>query len=884
MATYKLIGQRWLRKYTASRPNPVATAAADAQKVVELLCTVPWEKAAAKDSVTTYHTEEIVDEESKTNGLDMNVKIRDEFDAALFCAGHSGGLHRAYANAAVYAYAVPSAAQGKSLASLAIRVTSDNYNSQGCRLHVWTSDDATIPTSCHDVRGEDSTGAVVEDGTTAASVAKRTEKEIVTKYMDGVAVESKTYWYPTTETVTLSPTGGLVLKKFLFLAVVLESYSTVRGNWLEGCSFIENAVEATLSADVDGWTDGATYDLREEEGRSFSVVSGGVVEALPDGGNFVRSITLQRSGDEFEKEPEVLAPLSRPRVSGVRIITNLSGAARFDDAHPLADTTGTIRSIQPCYLTTTNVLLCSICGDTDRPSFPDLPGYRLFYMMKYGLQALVCTNTIESAISDATLKAQYVACRDNLLAYDKLAYVGAVLLNSSGASIKMWINGERSFCNNLVVELSLNSACNAVASATVVSAHFPALATNNGKTFHSFGNVTYSGIYQTAFCCGYCADGYLNPDIDSSDMITLPYVGEVTSVSPVYGVNSSIEYYVVSGNLTSFNGVACKNGVLVAKNQDSYTVTRLPFDDLVTPDDYTDFRITASTLNSTINTTRFYITGAFRTLSGVRMPIAAKWDGSKLTAVDLPAGVRAPSYFQAGTLGLGEDSALWTDDPGEVLTLTDAYYKTPLAVTDAQSAYGLRKCYAKVYGGGLVARSVDSRPGASFVVRGDSMTIPVAAGDATTMCWNVSVAPLVVPFSAPTEFNARRIRVSWGATVAATAGSKVRVWLKRGAFEEAAPENLEAGFFTGAAATGGFEFVGEIALTDKTAGEATFDISPITDDVATLMFVAFVSQDDFNPSDGMTLPRGVGTLYANEITGETSGLDGGFTPDVALLA
>ena len=265
MATYKLIGQRWLRKYTAARKNPVGMAADDAQKIADTFCEVPWERASAKDAVTTYHTESVVYKDEKTEeevgGLEMNVRIRDELDAALFCAGHDGSTHRAYANAAVYAYAVPTAAQGKALASLAIRVTSDNYNSQGCRLHVWTSDDATIPMSCHDVRGEDSSGAVVEDGTTAKGAAPRTTKTVKTTDAKGKEV-STDYWYPTTETVTLSPTGGLTLKKYLFLAVVLESYSTVRGNWLEGCSYIANSVEATLSEAVDGWTDGETYDLR----------------------------------------------------------------------------------------------------------------------------------------------------------------------------------------------------------------------------------------------------------------------------------------------------------------------------------------------------------------------------------------------------------------------------------------------------------------------------------------------------------------------------------------------------------------------------------------------------------------------------------------------
>ena len=264
MATYKLIGQRYLRKYTASRATPVYAASTDAQQIVNSLCSVPWEKVAERNATMTYHTSETVAKDADGNeisGLDMNVQIRDEFDAALFCAEHEGGMHRAYANAAVYVYAVPSAAQGRTLTALAASVTSDPYNANGCRLHVWTSGSLSIPTSCNDVRGCDSFGADLTDGTVAAGVAPRTVKTVTTTDSKGKSTTTD-YWYPTTETATLSPTGGLPLKKYLFLAVVMESYSTTRGNWIEGCSYITNNVSVTLGSDVSGWTDGETYDLR----------------------------------------------------------------------------------------------------------------------------------------------------------------------------------------------------------------------------------------------------------------------------------------------------------------------------------------------------------------------------------------------------------------------------------------------------------------------------------------------------------------------------------------------------------------------------------------------------------------------------------------------
>ena len=269
MATYKIIGKRFLRKYTEPGTSPVYAAAVQAQRVVDSFCDVPWEPVKPSAATMTYHTDEVLDEKEGVTGLDRNVAIRDQFDAALFCAGHSGGQHRAYANAACYRYTMPDEAVGETLESISLQVTSDPYNAAGARIHVLTNSTGEIPTNCHDCRGEDSGGDVVDDGTTASSVAKRTVK----------TVSGTDYWYPTTETVTLEPTGGLTLQKYLFVVVALESYSTVRGNWLEGCSFIENKVSVTTAAAIDGWSDGDTLDLSfdESDETAFPVVSGGVL-------------------------------------------------------------------------------------------------------------------------------------------------------------------------------------------------------------------------------------------------------------------------------------------------------------------------------------------------------------------------------------------------------------------------------------------------------------------------------------------------------------------------------------------------------------------------------------------------------------------------------
>lgn len=260
MATYKIKGQRYLRKYTEQGTSPVYAASAQAQKIVDTLCEVPWERTGVDSAQMTYHTDEIVDDERKISGLDRNVEIRDNFDAALFCAGHSGGMHRAYANAAVYRYTMPDDAIGKTLVSLAARVTSDPYNSEGARLHIFTNSTGELPMNCRILRGENASGEIVADGTTVAAVARRTEK----------LVGKETYWYPTTETCTLSPvdsstsTPGLAIQKYLFLVVALESYSTVRGNWLEGCSFIDNSVNIEVETDaaIAGLSETDLNDLR----------------------------------------------------------------------------------------------------------------------------------------------------------------------------------------------------------------------------------------------------------------------------------------------------------------------------------------------------------------------------------------------------------------------------------------------------------------------------------------------------------------------------------------------------------------------------------------------------------------------------------------------
>lgn len=290
MADYRIMGARYLRKYSEAGSSPVTAAAIEAQRIVNTLCDLPWERVADKHATMTSH----LNDDQSLNG---NVENRDRFDAANFCAYHEGGMHRAYANAAVYAYELPDSAVGKSAETVKCQVNTDYYNSQGVRLHVWTGPTLEIPMSCRTVRGENTAGEIVDDGTTAAGVAKRTTR----------IVDRQEMWYTTSETVTLEPTGGLTLQKYLFLLVALESYSTVRGNWLEGSSYIDNDVILTLDSPCEDLDVTRLNDLSPAPPGGlleFNVVKGGVTQSNYGAVSGLYGIEVLANGDSLDDVPK----------------------------------------------------------------------------------------------------------------------------------------------------------------------------------------------------------------------------------------------------------------------------------------------------------------------------------------------------------------------------------------------------------------------------------------------------------------------------------------------------------------------------------------------------------------------------------------------------
>lgn len=883
MPTYKIIGKRFLRKYTASEATPVYAAATDAAQISRELCNVPWEASAVRQA------------EMPPHGDENNPANREKFDAALFCSGHANGMHRAYANAAIYRYTLPAEAVGKTLTGLAVRVTSDPYNAVGARVHVFTGATGEIPTNCRTLRGDGDDGQPLADGTVAAGVAPRATK----------TVNKQDYWYPVTAEASLAPTGGLVMQKYLFLAVVLESYGTTRGNWLEGASYADNLVSLTLSEAVPGWTDGQTYDLSEDAARSFTVVSGGVMSVLPAGDSGVRALTIQRTGDDFVRNRVVSTSslFGRPRVEGLRVLDVTSTDAVFRE--PILASAAKDVQVFPTtgYIvngsSTTYFAIGTIVGDFSDGTFSDLPGLYV-YTINNSTYSVV---KLGQALADHAVGAHATALANLKAQIEAAGGIGcAGIVTAFGSSPKEWHisiapKGQIAFApssgivgTSLVVTFGGNYWESEISSLSVYA--------NTQTEEPGLFVVPYRGrvgAYETT------CDAYFSHDADARTITavcaretglkgrSVSYVGTVTAIRPInFTTDLKTPAFVVSGNLQSVGGVACENCAIVYFQSFGAAQVIVPdCDAVITPDVYKNFAVSCP-VTFTPSVSTFYVTGGFTRLGDADISMAARVRGTTVSQITVSDGTRPPEYFLVSNAAGSDSRALWVDDSGAIVaeeTATDVWETPKDAVTDAQAAFGLRRLYADLYGGALPAATVPAtaRPGAAFVIHGDEITVKTADGDVAAKCWNVSASVLVVPFSCPREFHASRVRLDWP-SVAATEGAKVTVWLRRGEYLRAYPTSYQKGLFTGEAkSVAGWELVGTVEPTGGAAGSATLDVDPIEDDVATLMFVAFVGQDDLNPASDMTLPRGIGNVKINSVSGEVSGLDSGFRPDITLI-
>lgn len=872
--TYRIHGARYLRKYTAPEKSSIYSYMADVRRIANTLCTVPWERVKRDiAATTTIHTEE---------GLDWNVEERERFDAAEWCGEHSDGFHRAFAQAACYVFKLPASAVGTAVEKIAVQVTGDPYNPYGARISAMTSATLDIPMDCATVRTGEMFRAPDAEGMGAAP-------RLFVRNADGTQ-----NWYANSERVELSPGEGqsVTLKQYLFVFCVLENYNRGRDGWIEGSSYIDNDVELTLSAACDDLAEGELNDLSGVvAASSFAVVSGGVMAALPAGDCGVRALTVQRTGDDFVRNRAVSVNglFARTRVNGLRALDVTSTDAVFRE--PLFAGAARGVGVLPglCnYRTggsTTDAKHSLVFGSFADGSFPDLPGLLLVSTVD-GANAVIRSEkrldslaTGDHAVRLAALKA----------AIEEDGGIGGAWLGwkTGGATYQIFIcTKSRHY---------LGSAGTAVAALTLTwGADLTAVSVGVG-TMTDAGGAAFFAPYLRSMTYIQTAGWPLVHDADGKRIGSgiaggwVSYEGTVTAIRPVhFSTDLSVAAVIVSGALSSVGGVACSNCAIVRFSDAAAPVVTVPACDAdITPDIYRDFAVSCPCTN-TPNVSTFYVTGGFSKLGGVDCEAAAKWSGGTLAPLTLPDGTRPPEFFLVGSFAGSDNSAIWVDDSGSVAaeeTATDVWETPKAAVTDAQSAFGLRRLYAALYGGALQAPAVvaEKRPGAAFVVHGDEITVKTADGDVAAKCWNLSASVLAVPFSCPREFAASKVRLDWPA-VAATAGARVNVWLKRGEYLRAYPTSYPKALFTGEAKeAGGWELVGTVTPADGTAGSATLDVDPIVDDAATLLFVAFVGQDDFNPSAGMTLPRGVGSLNVNAVAGTATGLDAGFRPDVTLI-
>ena len=270
--TYNLHGARYLRKYTASERTSCYAYMADVRKIANSLCNVPWERASRDYAAcNTLHTDE---------GLDWNEPERERFDAAEWCADHSDGMHRAFAQAACYVFDLPESARGIALEKVAAVVTSDPFNPYGARISCMVSDTLEIPMACETVRTGDAANgngmyhAPDEDG---MGVAPR----LYVSNANGTQT-----WYSNSETAELEPASGVTIltKRYLFVFVCLENYNRGRDGWIEGSSFIENDVAITLAAESADLTADDINELSPPMPTAdFAVVRGGVSPLVPAG-------------------------------------------------------------------------------------------------------------------------------------------------------------------------------------------------------------------------------------------------------------------------------------------------------------------------------------------------------------------------------------------------------------------------------------------------------------------------------------------------------------------------------------------------------------------------------------------------------------------------
>lgn len=843
---YTTKGQRYLRKYTAAAASPVYAAAIDAQTIADTLCDVPWEKVAISSAGFTSHNDE---------SLDENVSGRDGFDAALFCADHSGGKHTAHANAACYRLTLPDSAIGVTLESLSVKAASDPYNVAGLRIAILTNSTGTIPTDCATCR----TG----DAHVAGAVPRTTRTVGTTNYWDAAA-----------DTVVIEPTGGLTLQKYLLVFVVLENYATSRGNWLEGSGYIQNSIQLTTSTEISGWDGtGEIHDCSDlaDDSTAFNVTRGGVCQSVVGAVSGVFGVEVLKNGDSLDElayTSEAVPGLSCVASEVADRVTNLKGLytanVNFENC------------IYPLYNVNTEQ------GWTQ-------------HIIAFADAQFWGVNTYSSS-----KVVRVISFDGSATAYPIDVYTMKQEDMSAGIALA-WIEGKLNSALRRVHVVTKNGVEN-TADVYENSGNFWWYCPNHSQYTHRYTNVPIP----CCLCNG--SPVYLGESSITGDGLpsAIPFVGTVTAVRcksiPVVDTSNWNSVLVVSGNLQSVGGVAVRNCAVVTIEDGSMSVVRPSFDSAITPDTYDNFcvapvqPILKDEVGNVDDDGMFSVSGSFSFLSGVSVAGFTLIDANGSFVEKTLNGPDGACSFVSNVLALYGGIYFYQASVLDILRVyPHGAITRALGVTDDESCIGLRALYAKLYTGAIKPVTVASigykRFGAGFTISTGEKSVYSYDGSSVLTVndvpvYRMSMAALAIPFSTPVDFVARKVRLDWSSFDGSVTGGRFNVWLRNGKYVEELPKDVltQPEIYIGAKSVAGWDYVGSVDVSDGSTYKV-FDLVKWLDKrLATLMFTAFVSMDSVNPSDGTDFPQGVVTEFsADPNVGSVSGDSSLWNPDITLI-
>lgn len=896
MATYKIKGGRLLRKYRAQYETLSYMALTEAEKISATLGDVPWEEVSPRDATFPAHSGASGESDAE------NVAMRDSFDAALFCAEHNGLRHRAYANAACYRFVLPDEAVGQTLASVRMRVFCDPYNANGARVSVYTSDDALPPMECSVCR----TGSL-DDVSPQAQSNNATENTPATEWyssnthVEGVAPRKAEggSWYSNNGYAIITPEGGLTLKKYLFVFVMMENYAVARNGFLEGAAYVDSVFEISFSGEVSQLDADKVNDLSVAGvfSKEFNVCRDGVLPLLNSNRSDLMTYSVLRTGDplmsaKLGAESDSLNEAFCTLNLGVQnVIQSLDGPITGVDvsqpACKMLNTTNGLRIVTAQYAV--------IVGRFSKGTFLGLPG-----LLIYDVVRGMFLENIEAAGLDPELVA--AAKRGEL----RGGCVRVINLNFSTYTLGVYAalsSGMMAAANagkGLFAGLTMLYDSGEVSSATAKKDAY--VGTSN---LHFFVQTRFTNIYPNYGWVDWVgldvsdgvikiANGGDNPSYFPADGI--PYKGQILSIRSVPDEGDSIPRIVISGRLQEVGGKKCTNCAIITFGDNGHVVSIPGLDEKLTPDTYESFCVAGNvdTIASIVDSIPVFNKGVGYTISGAFESLGGNVELKKIVKVASNGGLEAVSGISGVSAALGATETLFGVFFGRSQRTSDFLSFVDVSgidynATNLQSCIGLRSLYAKFYLKSLLSVSSSTvgskkRIGAGFVVRSDVVDVDVLEGDilnrVSLPIWSLTATTLVVPFSVPQDFRTLGIKLSCPSVT--STGGKINVWLKRGEYVSDMPAVSEASFYLADKdEVSGWELIGSI---DPTEREATFRIAPLMDRVASLLFTAYISLDDLNPSDDMATPQGICTeISVDPVTGAITGLDSTWKPDITLL-